>query len=104
MVVPYSICDHFKELSYVYGDDGMHILSNLLREILSSTGFNSRNFRHVKIQIPLSVYISGFPIASLQDIVKKITTFLSRRIPSDFRNVLSRKDGFTDQSQRDRIH
>lgn len=87
--------DHLKNLSYVAVDDGTQVLSNILREILICNGFNPRNSRHGNLQVPVSTYISGHPISSLQYMDKKATKFLSTKIDSDFRNALKRKDDFT---------
>ena len=54
-----------KDLAYVAGDDGIQVLTNLLRELLNKNGLNSRNSRVVKLQLPASAYISGYPVATL---------------------------------------
>ena len=66
----YQASDILKNVAYVAGVDGIQVLTKLLREFLSSNGYNSRNSRQVKLQVPASAYISGYPVASLQHMDK----------------------------------
>lgn len=57
----------------------MQVLRNLLRDILSSKGFNSRNSIHVRLQVTASEYSSGYPISSLQYMDENSDEFISQK-------------------------